>query len=320
MNHEVEETRWLSGPDERFVVTDQGDTVRLPSVMSLRAFEAATRHKSFLRASEELNISPSAVSHQISTLESFLGSRLFLRLKNGVEPTPEGWRFAKDVSVALGSLNLATRRFFLEVEREPIRIAMHTLTWRHWLVPRLDSFRKCFPKLHLDAIAKENPVDLLVGGVDMAIDHTSIEAAEKGGHDILIRRYSTPICSPTWIEKVGKVSKPQDLFKIPLIENLGMHNEWEKWFESRSVARTPLAISYRFADRSMVIDAARSGLGAVLGCPNLLRHDIRSGHLVAPLGKGDETGDCYCLKTSSSLRDIGNIAKFRSWILKATNV
>ena len=301
-------------------MSDQGDSVRLPSVMSLRAFEAATRHKSFLRASEELNITPSAVSHQISTLESFLGSRLFLRLKNGVEPTPEGRQFAKDVSVALGSLSLATRRFFLEVEREPIRIAMHTLIWRHWLVPRLESFRKRFPKLHLDVVAKENPIDLLAGGVDMAIDHTSIEAAEKGGHDILVRRYSAPICSPAWIEKVGEVSKPQDICKIPLIENLSMHNEWERWFENRSIARTPLAISYRFADRSMVIDAARSGLGVVLGCPNLLQHDIRSGHLVAPLGRGEKTGDCYCLKTSSSLRDIGNIAKFRSWIRKTKSV
>lgn len=289
-------------------------TVRVPKTMALRAFEAATRHKSFLRAAEELNITPSAVSHQISSLESFLGSRLFLRMKNGVEPTPEGQRFAEDVSSALGSLNMATRRFFLEVEREPIRIAMSSLIWRHWLVPRLESFRERFPNLHLDAVARENPVDQLKTGADMAIDHTTLEAARKGGHDILIRRRSTPLCSPEWVERAGGVHSPEDLFRIPLIENLGLHNEWEKWFERRSIRDLPLAITYRFADRSMVIDAARSGMGVVLGCPNLLEHDLKSGKLVAPLGNGDDTGDCYCLKTSGSLRDIGNIARFRKWI------
>lgn len=295
------------------------DTVRLPTVVALRAFEAATRHKSFLRAAEEMNITPSAVSHQISSLESFLGSRLFLRLKNGVEPTPEGRRFAEDVSAALGSLSMATRRFFLDVEREPIRLAMSSLIWRHWLVPRLDSFRNRFPNLHLDAIARENPVDQLVAGADLVIDHTSLEAAKKGGHDILIRRRSTPLCSPEWVDRVDGVNTPEDLFKIPLIENLGIHNEWEHWFERRFIQTMPLSITYRFADRSMVIDAAKSGMGVVLGCPNLLSHDLKSKKLVAPLGKGDETGDCYCLRTSSSLRDIGNIAKFRSWIQRSQN-
>jgi len=285
--------------------------------MALRAFEAATRHKSFLRAAEELNITPSAVSHQISSLESFLGSRLFLRLKNGVEPTPEGLRFARDAGAALASLNLATRRFFLDVEREPIRIAMSSLIWRHWLVPRLESFRARFPNLHLDAIARDNPVDQLVGAADLAIDHTSLEAARKGGHDILIRRRSTPLCSSEWIDRVGSIETPDDLLKVPLIENLGVHNEWEHWLEKRSLQEKPISIAYRFADRSMVIDAARSGMGMVLGCPNLLSHDLESGKLVAPLGPGDDTGDCYCLKTSSTLRDIGNIAKFRSWICKA---
>ena len=63
---------------------------RLPPLNALRSFEAAARLGSFNKAAEELFVTPSAVSHQIKTLEEFLGIELFQRVKRRVELTAPG--------------------------------------------------------------------------------------------------------------------------------------------------------------------------------------------------------------------------------------
>ena len=80
----------------------------LPQLDHLIAFEAAARHESFTRAADELNITQSAVSQQIRTLEQRLGLTLFERGHRVVRLSPEGRTFQNSVSVALGHLLNAT--------------------------------------------------------------------------------------------------------------------------------------------------------------------------------------------------------------------
>ena len=63
---------------------------RLPPLNSLRLFEAAGRHLSFKLAAEELNLTPSAVSHGIQSLEAWLGVALFVRGRRGLIMTGAG--------------------------------------------------------------------------------------------------------------------------------------------------------------------------------------------------------------------------------------
>ena len=62
----------------------------LPSLVSLRTFEAAARHDSFRKAAEELSVTESAVSHQIATLEASLDAKLFLRMPGGARLSHSG--------------------------------------------------------------------------------------------------------------------------------------------------------------------------------------------------------------------------------------
>ena len=64
--------------------------ITLPSLKSLVTFEAVARNLSFKAAAQELHVSQSAVSHQIRNLESFLGTKLFIRKSRSVELTPQG--------------------------------------------------------------------------------------------------------------------------------------------------------------------------------------------------------------------------------------
>lgn len=65
-------------------------TVGLPPLAWLRAFEATARHLSFTRASQELNLTQSAVSQHVRSLETLLGCNLFVRKTRALELTLEG--------------------------------------------------------------------------------------------------------------------------------------------------------------------------------------------------------------------------------------
>ena len=73
----------------------------LPPTNSLVVFEAATRHRNFTRAGEELQVTQSAVSRQIQLLEDHLGTSLFQRRSRGLELTPEGERLHRAVAMGL---------------------------------------------------------------------------------------------------------------------------------------------------------------------------------------------------------------------------
>ena len=73
----------------------------LPQLNQVRGFEAAARLGSFKAAGEELNLSPTAISHQISNLEEKLGVLLFERKTRAVPLTHEGTKLAEAVYQAL---------------------------------------------------------------------------------------------------------------------------------------------------------------------------------------------------------------------------
>src|SRR4029079_12955603 len=81
---------------------------RLPPLNAVRAFEAAARHLSFTRASEELNVTQAAVSHQVKALEDRLGVLLFRRLNRGLLLTDAGSLYRKELEDILDRLEQAT--------------------------------------------------------------------------------------------------------------------------------------------------------------------------------------------------------------------
>jgi DNA-binding transcriptional LysR family regulator len=77
---------------------------KLPPFASVRAFEAAARHCSFKRAGEELTLTPSAISHQVKSLENFFGLLLFYRHRSSLELTDAGEHYIHDLTEILDQL------------------------------------------------------------------------------------------------------------------------------------------------------------------------------------------------------------------------
>lgn len=99
-------------------------TYRLPSLNSLRAFEAAARHLSFKTAASELGLTAGAVSQQVKKLETSLGVALFRRLPNGLLLTAQGETYLPEISKVFENLTRATEAIAPEINSKKFRVGI----------------------------------------------------------------------------------------------------------------------------------------------------------------------------------------------------
>ncbi len=99
-------------------------TYRLPSLNTLRAFEAAARHLSFKMAASELGVTAGAVSQQVRKLEESLGVALFRRLPHGLLLTMEGETYLPRVSRVFEDLTEATEAIAPEINSRKFSVGI----------------------------------------------------------------------------------------------------------------------------------------------------------------------------------------------------
>jgi LysR family transcriptional regulator, glycine cleavage system transcriptional activator len=146
----------------------------MPSLISLRAFEAAARLGSFKDAAEELSVTPTAVSHHIRGLEQALEVQLFVRRTRAVQLTDTGRRLSgrlaaafTEISDALGEVHATEHD--LTVTTTPAFAAL-------WLVPRMEAFQAAHPGIRLRLDTATAPVDLARDRqIDVAIRYGVVE-------------------------------------------------------------------------------------------------------------------------------------------------
>src|ERR1700731_3387959 len=117
----------------------------LPPLNGLLVFEAAARHLSFTRAADELNVTQTAVSHQIRRLEEQLGRRLFIRRNRALELTNEAQEYLPSVRAAFQDLRAATERLLHGKRDDVLTVSTLVSIAAKWLVPRLAAFQEAHP-------------------------------------------------------------------------------------------------------------------------------------------------------------------------------
>src|SRR5258706_13639244 len=132
---------------------------RLPPLNALRVFEAAARHLSFKEAAHELSITQAAVSHQVKSLEDYLGVELFRRSGRGVQLTEAARaalpRLREGFDALAAAVELIRER---GAEAELVITAPPVFTAR-WLMPRLADFSRREPKVEGRVVASSKMVD-----------------------------------------------------------------------------------------------------------------------------------------------------------------
>ena len=286
---------------------------RLPSLNGLRAFEAAARHQSFTRAAEELNVTQTAISHQIKRLEEQLGVRLFLRRNRRLLLTEEAQAYLPALRAAFDQLNEATERLLRRDSQGRLTVSTLNSFATKWLVPRLAGFQEAHPELDLRITTSDTFIDFRRDDVDLAIRYglgewPGLEAVHLVSEDVF------PVCSPRLLAELP-LERPEDLARHTLLHHTGWRDDWQMWLTAVGIDSVDPSKGLEFDAELTMYQAAMDGLGVALGDAPLVEPDLAAGRLVKPLDIKLPRQAAYYIVAPRETWDHPKIQAFRAWLL-----
>jgi LysR family transcriptional regulator, glycine cleavage system transcriptional activator len=290
-------------------------TARLPSLNGLRAFEAAARHLSFTQAASELNVTQTAISHQIRRLEEELGIRLFIRKNRALALTPEAREYLPGIRAAFNDLRLATDRLLRKDADNVLTISTLASLAAKWLLPRLSAFQEAHADIDVRITTSTGLVDFRSGDVDAAIRYGR-------GHwngiraEWLMADEMFPVCSPALLTGKRPLRSPEDLRDHVLLHNTNNGDDWRLWL---TAAGLPPDISKQpgitFDLILMTVQAAIDGMGVAMGRTTYVRDDIAKGRLVVPFQIALPADAGFYLVSPEGAPDSPKLRAFRQWLV-----
>ena len=288
----------------------------IPPLNAVQTFEAAARHLSFQRAADELHVTPSAVSHQVRSLEQFLGIRLFRRLARRVILTPEGQAYLPAIRAALDQIQAATARITVSGNVGPLTMSVAPTFATGWLVPRLPHFQVAHPnievRISLDRSTKH--LDLVHSDVDLAIHYGEIKQPGLQNHR-LISEELVPVCSPALLQGTHALRQPDDLKHATLLHALPRLGQWHMWLRAAGITGVDAERGPKFHNTPLTLQAAAAGMGVALTDRLLVAKELEGGRLVIPFEIARPGKSAYYLVYPNDRADNSKLAAFREWLL-----
>lgn len=253
-------------------------THRLPPLNTLRTFEAAARHLSFTQASTELNVTPSAISHQIKLLEDNLGVRLFRRENNRLLLTDAGCYLLPECTASFGRLLEVTQRVRDLGNGRSLNIALRPYFAQKWLMPRIGQFWQRHPEIEL--VLQHNLSSVAGEGIDLVIAWGDGHFPGMESH-LLVNGDMTPVCHPSLLQRYGGSMRPCDLVEQVLLDEENTQN-WDVWLAQAGVPSLVPRKRMSIDDTNVRLHATIDGQGFSLTCLSLLQRELNEATLVAP--------------------------------------
>ncbi|MED5525239.1 MAG: transcriptional regulator GcvA [Pseudomonadota bacterium] len=287
---------------------------RLPPLNALRAFEASARNSSFIAASQELHVTASAVSHQIKTLEEYLGVSLFSRSKRKVELTPAGEQYLTGIKHALDEIEVATQRLTANQEANVVQISVAPNFLTRWLMPRMGRFQELYPDVELQINASMGLIDFNRASTDMAVYFGNGEWDDIEVH-FLRKVMLVPVCSPRLLAGRMPLEKPEDLRHQTLIYVSKRKYEWENWLHQAGVGHLKPKGSMQISSGQLATAAAQESLGVALADSTLTSREIASGRLVVPFDIQLDTHKAFYLVYRKNRPLTAGMKAFKEWLM-----
>jgi LysR family transcriptional regulator, glycine cleavage system transcriptional activator len=305
---------------------------RLPPLNALRVFESAARHLSFKEAAAELHITQAAVSHQIKSLEEYLGIELFRRQGRGVQLTEAARASLPRLREGFAALAAAVETIRERGEETELAITAPPVFVARWLMPRLAEFSKRAPEIDVRVVSSSKMVDagaldsgVLVSNLDLRSEASGVEI-HLGAGDYpgfrADRLFSVSMALVTSPDLTPPLREPADLARHVLLHDdaldLVAHgNAWQKWLEAAGVAdKVDGSRGPRFSTNMLSIEAASQKLGVALALRPLVDADIASKRLVEPFRIEVKPPSAYFLVCPEVIADRPAVAAFRAWLLE----
>ncbi|MBA8877375.1 LysR family transcriptional regulator [Phyllobacterium myrsinacearum] len=286
----------------------------IPDIDILQTFECAARHGSFTQAAKELNLTQSAVSRQMSELESQIGVLLFERVRQRVVLSDAGQKFLPEVRRLLGlTEETMLRAMAASQSASSLSIATLPTFGSRWLMPRLPDFLKRYPDMALSVASRSQPFDFEEEPFDLAI-HYGQPVWAHATCTYLCSEMIVPVGSPELLS-ANPVATPAELANsAPLLHLSTRPKAWADWFESVQAEVVSPYKGHRFEHFSMVIEAALAGLGFALVPRYLIEHELASGRLRVLFDQPLTTENSYYLVVPDHKKENLMAQSFFAWI------
>ena len=295
-------------------------TRRLYPLNALRTFEAAARRLSFVKAADELHVTPGAISHAVKGLEEFLGVQLFRRLPRGLLLTDAGQFFLPELREGFARLDAAVEQVSEIDARGPLMLSVAPAFAAKWLVPRLQRLSAAYPEIDVRISASLAVVDFQRDSFDAAIrlgrgKYSGLSSTKLFDESV------TPMCSPRLLEDRHPLHTPDDLRHHVLLHDDSLDFDptaptWSTWLEATGATSVDPSRGSRFSHPDHSLQAAIDGAGVVLGWCNLAAPDLTAGRLVTPFDLALPMGLGFYYVCPEAHADRPKIALLREWLLE----
>ena len=286
----------------------------LPPLNALRAFAAVGRHLNLAAAAAELHVTPSALSHQIRTLEERLGVALFVREARGLALSEAGRTILPGVTESFALLSQTLQLLRPEEDEHELHISMLSTFAMRWFIPRLSRFQQAHPETEVRIATSVSMVDFAREDFDCAIRFGD-------GHweglnaDLLFPEQLVPVCSPNLPTEEKPLGTPADLKHHTLLHAQLRSDDWRLWLHAAGIDDADAEHGPVFETRNFAIQAAIDGLGVAVVDPHLVAEELKSGRLIQPFAELPISRGAYYLVYPDRTAKAERFKAFRAWLL-----
>lgn len=287
----------------------------LPSLSALRAFEATARHLSFTRASVELNLTQTAISHRIKELEGLLMVQLFSRKQNAVSLTEEGRAYLESIRPALAQIASATDDIS-SMRDNRLNVTCLSAFAFTCLLPALPDFQRMHPGIALRLVPTAATGRLDIRDFDVAIWHGP---DDWPGHEStrIAPEEIFPVCAPKLLQGGIRLATAADLQHFKVIRTVSpiITDDWPAWLHAAK-STTEFGGEINCESLAFSMAATRAGVGVGIGLSALVKGDLACGRLVEPLGLRLPSESAYYIVSRPAKRELPRVRAFTQWLLE----
>lgn len=277
----------------------------LPPLNWLRAFEASARNLSFTGAARDLNMTQSAVSQQIKSLEAFLGRPLFYRRVRALELTQTGVAYLPVVRDAFRTLAHGTRAL-TRSQQDILHVQCNLSFAIHWLAPRLSRFRAACPDIQIDISTELWEARDMAEGADVEIRY-SLRPSDQVYAELLLTDHYYPVCAP------GYPVRLETLHLQPLYDCSAMMGTWAVWAEEQALPWPDPPVTYA-STYSVSMAVAMAGGGMALAHDVIAGRALAEGRLIAPFAHRAVMQEAYYLIQTPQAQTMPAAQAFTTWL------
>ncbi len=249
-----------------------------PPIHLLEVFETAARHESFKKAGLELNITASAISHQIKSLEQILGFALFNRITRGVKLTKEGRDYAYSLTRAFQVIDQASNVVLDKAKKIKVKVSIMPSLASNLVYPKLADFKNAHPEIDLEIDSCEELADCNDSSIDFAVRY-GYGDWDQYRSQLLRRCHGVILASPDFLDR-NPVNSPNQLEDLPLICLSHIESAWYSWAKHFKIENFQIKHPLNYHSYGTAIQAALQDIGLVSAIYELEKSLISKDKLV----------------------------------------